>query len=54
MLFRQCGICPGYLAGESLAAGMGFLTRTLSAAGYIVHPEEEPDRVIDTPGCARG
>ncbi|MBF8194559.1 hypothetical protein ITP53_54695 [Nonomuraea sp. K274] len=33
----------GYLAGEALAAEMGFLTRTLSAVGYIVHPEEEPD-----------
>lgn len=26
MLFRQHGICPGYLAGETLAAEMGFLT----------------------------
>jgi hypothetical protein len=55
MLFRQRGICPGYLAGEALTAEMGFLTRTLSAAGYIVHPdEEEPDRVIEALPAVRG
>ena len=55
MLFRQRGICPGYLAGEALTAEMGFLTHTLSAAGYIVHPdEEEPDRVIEALPAVRG
>jgi hypothetical protein len=40
--------CPGYLAGEALAAEMGVLTRTFTAAGYAARPdEEEPDRVIE-------
>jgi len=33
---------------------MSFLTRTLSAVGYIVHPEEEPDRVIEALPAVRG